>query len=95
MAEIENSAAQAAAQADFVIFSMHREAELTTAARNWIERWSRLIGDYVPALVVLLDRRQTRGGKVTSTLLYLRNITDRKGISLYLPFAYLRSGVCR
>jgi hypothetical protein len=81
--EIGNSAAQAAAQADFVILSMHGKAELAPATRNWIGRWSRLIGDDVPALVVLLDQTETSGGKMTSTLRYLRNITDRKGISLY------------
>lgn len=83
ISEIGNSAAQAAAQADFVILSMRGKAELATGTRNWIERWSRLIGDYAPALVVLLDHTETSGGKMTSTLRYLRNITDRKGISLY------------
>jgi hypothetical protein len=81
--EIGNSAAQAAAQADFVIISTHGKAELAPATRNWIGRWSRLIGDDVPALVVLVDQTETSGGKMTSTLRYLRNITDRKGISLY------------
>jgi hypothetical protein len=35
--EIGNPAAPAAAQADFVILSMHGKAELATATRNWIE----------------------------------------------------------
>ena len=87
--DIGNSAAQAAAQADFVILSMRGKADLATETRNWIERWSRLIGDYAPALVVRLDQTETRGGKVTSTLGYLRNITDRKGISLYPHNNYL------
>ena len=81
--EIGNSAAQASAQADFVILSMHGKAELALETRNWVERWSRLIGDYAPALVVLLDQTETRGGKMTPTLRSLRDITGRKGISLY------------
>ena len=89
ISEIGNSAAQAAAQADFVILSMHGKADLATETRNWIERWSRLIGDYAPALVALLDQTETRRGKVTSTLRYLSNITDRKGISLYPHKNYL------
>ena len=87
--DIGNSAAQAAAQADFVILSTRGKADLATETRNWIERWSRLIGDYAPALVVLLDQTETRGGKVTSTVRYLRNITDRKGLSLYPHNNYL------
>ena len=81
--EIGDSAAEAAAQADFVILSMHGKAGFATGTRNWIERWSRLIGDYAPALVVLLDQTETRGGKMTPTLRSLRDITGRKGISLY------------
>ena len=82
--EIGNSAAQAAAKADFVILSMHGKLELDAATRNWIERWSRLIGDYyVPALVVLVDQTETRGEKLTSTLRYLRKITNGKRINLY------------
>jgi hypothetical protein len=36
--QIGNSAAEAAAQADFVIISMHRKAQLSTQTRDWIER---------------------------------------------------------
>ncbi len=43
--EIGNSAAKAAAQADFVILSMHRKAQLSAQTRDWIERWSGLITD--------------------------------------------------
>ena len=81
--EIGNSAAHVAAQADFVILSMHGKAELPAQTRRWIERWSRLIADRKPALVALLDQPETRRGTVDSTLGYLRNIADRKGISFY------------
>ena len=53
---IGNSAAKAAAQADLVILSMHRKAQLSVQTRDWIERWSGLITDNKPALVVLLGR---------------------------------------
>jgi len=81
--EIGNSAAKAAAQADFVILSMHRKAQLSVQTRDWIERWSGLITDNKPALVVLLDQRGMKRGTVASTLDYLRKVADRKGISFY------------
>ena len=81
--EIGNSAAKAAAQADFVILSMHRKAQLSVQTRDWIERWSGLITDNKPALVVLPDQRGMKRGTVASTLDYLRKVADRKGISFY------------
>ena len=81
--EIGNSATKAAAQADFVILSMHRKAQLSTQTRDWIERWSGLITDSKSALVALLDQPEIRGGTVASTLDYLRKVADRKGISFY------------
>src|SRR6202795_3149801 len=65
---IGNSAAKAAAQADFVILSMHRKAQLSTQTRDWIERWSGLITDNKSALVALLDQPGIRRGTVASTL---------------------------
>ena len=81
--EIGDSAAKAAAQADFVILSMHRKAQLSVRTRDWIERWSGLITDNRSALVVLLDRPGRKRGAVASTLDYLRKVADRKGISFY------------
>ena len=78
--QIGNSAAEAAAQADFVIISMHRKAQLSTQTRDWIERWSGLITDNKSAL---LDQPGIRRGTVASTLDYLRKVADRKGISFY------------
>ena len=54
--DIGNSAAEAAARADIVIFSMHRKARLSVQTRDWIERWSGLISDNRSALVVMLDQ---------------------------------------
>jgi hypothetical protein len=81
--EIGNSAAKAAAQADFVILSMHRKAQLSVQTRDWIERWSGLIIDNKSALVALLDEPGIKRGTVASTLDYLRKVADRKGISFY------------
>ena len=81
--QIGKSAARAAAQADLVILSMHGNTELPTQARNWIERWSRLVVDNKPALVVLLDQTQAKSAKVDSTLRYLGNVAHRNGISFY------------
>ena len=81
--EIGNSAAKAAAQADFLILSMHRKAQLSAQTRDWIERWSGLITDNKSALVALLDQPGIRRGTIASTLGYLRKVADRKGISFY------------
>jgi hypothetical protein len=81
--QIGNSAAKAAAQADLVIFSMHRKAQLSVQTRDWIERWSGLITDSKSALVALLDQPGMKRGTVVSTLDYLRKVADRKGISFY------------
>jgi hypothetical protein len=66
--EIGNLAAKAAAQADFVILSMHRKAQLSAQTRDWIERWSGLITDNKSALVALLDQPGLKRGTIASTL---------------------------
>jgi hypothetical protein len=81
--EIGNAAAKAAARADIVILSMHRKAQLSVQTRDWIERWSGLIGDDRSALLALLDQPGMSRGTVASSLDYLRKIADRKGISFY------------
>ena len=81
--EIGSSAAKAAAQADIVILSMHRKAQLSVQTRDWIERWSGLITENKSALVALLDQPGMNRGTVASTLDYLRKVADRKGISFY------------
>ena len=81
--QIGISAAKAAAQADLVILSMHRKAQLSVQTRDWIERWSGLIADSKSALVALLDQPGMKRGTVVSTLDYLSKVADRKGISFY------------
>jgi len=81
--EIGDSTAHAAARADLVILSLHGKAELTVEIRNWVEKWTRLIGDRDPALVALLDNPQKRGGTATSTLAYLRSLARRHGVSFF------------
>ena len=83
VSEMGNAAAKAAAQADFVILSMHRKAQLSAQTRDWIERWSGLITDNKSALVALLDQPGMKRGTVASTLDYLRKVADRNGISFY------------
>jgi hypothetical protein len=41
-----------------------------------------------PALVALLDQPGMKRGTVASTLVYLRNVADRKGISFYTHTAF-------
>ena len=81
--EIGNSVARVAAEADFVILSMHGKAQLSAQTRDWLEKWLNLIADHKPALIALLDRRETRRGTAASTLAYLRKISDRHEISFY------------
>ena len=80
---IGNSVAKAAAQADIVILSMNRQAQLSVQTRDWIERWSGLIADDRSALVALLPQPGTGHGMLVSTLDYLRKVADRNGISFY------------
>jgi hypothetical protein len=81
--KIGNSVARDAAEADFVILSMHGSAQLSVQTRDWLEKWLKLITDHKPALIALLDRRETRRGTAASTLAYLRKIADRHEISFY------------
>jgi hypothetical protein len=81
--EIGNSAAKAAAHADFVGLSMYRNAQLSVQTGDWIERWSGLITDTKSALVALPDQPGKKPGSAASTLDYLRKVTDWKGISSY------------
>ena len=87
---IGNAAARAAAHADFVILSMHGKSQLSVQTKDWIVRWSGLIGDCKPALVALLDSRTTGRVTVASTLDYLRKVADQNNISFY---AHTSSGL--
>ena len=89
--EIGNSAAHVAAQADFVILSMHGKAELPAQTRHWIERWSRLIADSKPALVALFDQPKRWHRPAASALHYLRSVADRAGITFLYSHVFCRS----
>jgi hypothetical protein len=91
ISEIGYSAAQVAAQADFVILSLHGKAGLPAEIREWIEAWSRLIADSNAALIALADKPQTRGGKADSTLAYLRTVAERAGIDFFAHTVFCRS----
>ena len=80
---IGNAAARAAAQADFVILSMHGKSELSVETRDWIVSWSGLIANGKLALVALLDSRGTGRVSVASTLGYLRKVAEQKNINFY------------
>ena len=77
--EIGNSAVKVAAQADFVVLSIYRKAQLSAQTRDWIERWLGSITDNKSALIAPLDQPGMKRGTLASTLDYLRKVADRKG----------------
>jgi hypothetical protein len=81
--EFRKAAADAAAQADLVVFSLHGEAGLPARVREWIEIWSRQIFDSGPPLIALVDNPATRGSRNASTLAYLRGVAKRIGIDFF------------
>ena len=88
--EIGNLAAQAAAQADVVILSMHGKAPLSVQSRDWIERWSGRIYEYKPALVALFDQPKRWHRPAASALHYLRSVADRAGITFLYSHVFCR-----
>ena len=91
ISEIGNSAARIAAQADFLILSLHGKAGLPAEIREWIETWARLIGDSNVALIALVDKPHTGDGMAASTLGYLRSAADRAGIDFFAHTFFCRS----
>jgi hypothetical protein len=91
ISEIGNSAARAAAQADFVIVSLNGKAGLPAEIREWIERWSCLIVDSNATLIALVDKPQTRDGTAASTLAYLRSVADRAEIDFFVHTFFCQS----
>jgi hypothetical protein len=77
--EIRNSAAQAAARADFVILSLRGNVGLPAETKRWIETWSRLLHNRSAALIVLTKKRRT----AASILTYLESVANRKGIAFF------------
>jgi hypothetical protein len=88
---IGNWAARVAAQADFVILSLHGKAGLPIEIREWIETWARLIVDSNAALIALVDKPRTMDGKAASTVTYLRSVANRAGIDFFTHTFFCRS----
>ena len=81
--ELRESAVESAAQADFVILSLHGKAGLPVDIREWIETWSKLIVGKGPALVALVDKSTTRGGTNDSALAYLKGVAKRTEVDFF------------
>jgi len=81
--ELRESAVESAAQADFVILSLHGKAGLPVDIREWIETWSKLIVGKGPALIALVDKSTTRGGTNDSALAYLKGVAKRTEVDFF------------
>ena len=81
--ELRESAIQSAAQADFVILSLHGKAGLPVDIREWIETWSKLIIGKGSALIALVDKSTTRGGTNASALAYLKGVAKRTEVDFF------------
>src|ERR1700751_5288260 len=81
ISQIGNLAVQVAAKADVVILSLRGDSKLPAEIGEWIETWPGLTADNDPALVVLVDRRQT--SKACATVAYLQKVADKAGIDLF------------
>jgi hypothetical protein len=81
--ELRESAIQSAAQADFVILSLHGKAGLPVDIREWIETWSKLIIGKGSALIALVDKSTTRGGTNASALNYLKGVAKRTEVDFF------------
>jgi hypothetical protein len=81
--ELRESAVESAAQADFVILSLHGKAGLPVDIREWIETWSKLIIGKGPALIALVDNSTTRCGTNASALAYLKGVAKRTEVDFF------------
>jgi hypothetical protein len=81
--ELRESAIESAAQADFVILSLHGKAGLPVHIRKWIETWSKLIIGKGPALIALIDKSTTRGGTKDLALAYLKRVAKRTEVDFF------------
>ena len=81
--ELRESAIESAAQADFVILSLHGKAGIPVDIREWIETWSKLIIGKGSALVALVDKSTTRGGTNASALAYLKGVAKRTEVDFF------------
>ena len=81
--ELRDSAVESAAQADFVILSLHGKAGLPVDIREWIETWSKLIIGKGSALIALVDKSMTKGGTNASALAYLKGVAKRAELDFF------------
>ena len=81
--ELRKSAIESAAQADFVILSLHGKAGLPVDIREWIETWSKLIIGKDLALITLVDKSTTRDGTNASALPYLKRLAKRTKVDFF------------
>jgi hypothetical protein len=81
--ELRESAVESAAQADFVILSLHGKAGLPVDIREWIETWSKLIIGKDLALITLVDKSTTRDGTNASALPYLKRLAKRTKVDFF------------
>jgi hypothetical protein len=81
--ELRELAVESAAQADFVILSLHGKAGLPVHIREWIETWSELIIGNGPALIALVDKPATRDGTNASALAYLKRVAKRTKVDFF------------
>jgi hypothetical protein len=81
--ELRESAIESAAQADFVILSLHGKAGLPVDIKEWIETWSKLIIGKGSALIALVDKSTTRGGTNASALAYLKGVAKRTEVDFF------------
>jgi hypothetical protein len=81
--ELRKSAIESAAQADFVILSLHGKAGLPVDIREWIETWSKLIIGKDLALITLVDKSTVRDGTNASALVYLKRLAKRTKVDFF------------
>ena len=84
--KLSRMAAQAAAQADMIIFSAHADDELSAAVRSWIESWVPKKEKQPSALVALIGTIEDPQKGLTPAHFYLRNVAQRAKMD-YLPQA--------
>lgn len=81
--ELRKLAVESAAEADFVILSLHGKTGLPVDIRDWIETWSKLIIGKGPALIALIDKSTRRGGTNASALAYLKRVAQRNKVDFF------------
>jgi hypothetical protein len=81
--ELRKSAIESAAQADFVILSLHGKAGLPIDIRELIETWSRLIIGKDLSLITLVDKSTMRDGTNASALVYLKRLAKRLKVDFF------------